>query len=62
MARALRGRDLDMGDSIENEWLCAQIIRELGIDIARTEIATFGERKAGTHGPRRCRPRGTYPR
>jgi serine/threonine-protein kinase HipA len=39
-------RDLDMRDSIENEWLCAQIIRELGIGLARTEIATFGERKA----------------
>ena len=36
----------DFSDSVENEWLCAQIIRELGIDVARTEIATFGERKA----------------
>ena len=39
-------RELDMGDSVENEWLCAQIIRELGLAAARTEMAVFGERKA----------------
>lgn len=36
----------DMKDSVENEWLCAQIIRELGINIAVTDMATFGRQKA----------------
>jgi serine/threonine-protein kinase HipA len=39
-------RELDMRDSVENEWLCAQIIRELGMHAARTEMAVFGESKA----------------
>jgi serine/threonine-protein kinase HipA len=38
-------RNLDMRHSVENEWLCSQILRELGIDVAHTEIATFGSRK-----------------
>lgn len=38
-------RNLDMRNSVENEWLCSQILRELGIDVARTEIATFGRYK-----------------
>ena len=36
----------DMKDSVENEWLCAQIIRELGLDVAVTDMATFGRQKA----------------
>jgi len=35
----------DVTDSVENEWLCATILRELGLPVARTEIATFGEQK-----------------
>ncbi len=35
----------DLSDSVENEWLCAQIIRELGLPIAITEMATFGNQK-----------------
>ncbi|MHB8948649.1 MAG: type II toxin-antitoxin system HipA family toxin [Rhodoferax sp.] len=35
----------DMGLSVENEWLCAQILRELGLNIATTEMATFGGQK-----------------
>ncbi len=35
----------DMGLSVENEWLCAQILRELGLPTARTEMATFGKQK-----------------
>lgn len=36
----------DLSDSVENEWLCAQIVRELGIPIAATEMAIFGKQKA----------------
>jgi serine/threonine-protein kinase HipA len=36
----------DMTDSVENEWLCAQLMNELGIATAKTEIGTFGETKA----------------
>ena len=36
----------DMTDSVENEWLCAQIMAGLGIGMARTEMATFGATKA----------------
>jgi serine/threonine-protein kinase HipA len=31
----------DMSDSVENEWLCAQLMQELGFPVARTEIARF---------------------
>lgn len=36
----------DMSDSVENEWLCAQIVRELGLSVAVTEMASFGAQKA----------------
>lgn len=40
----------DMQDSVENEWLCMQLLAELGLDVAETEIARFqdtrGEVKA----------------
>jgi len=36
----------DMTDSIENEWLCAQIFKKLGFNIANTEIADFDGTKA----------------
>lgn len=35
----------DMGFSVENEWLCAQIVREFGLPMATTEMATFGAQK-----------------
>jgi serine/threonine-protein kinase HipA len=40
------GLPFDVNDSAENEWLCAEILRELGLPVARTEIARFGEQKA----------------
>ncbi|MBI3140849.1 MAG: type II toxin-antitoxin system HipA family toxin [Rhodocyclales bacterium] len=40
------GRKLDLTHSVENEWLCAQILDALGLPVARTEIATFGGQKA----------------
>jgi serine/threonine-protein kinase HipA len=39
------GMQLDMSQSIENEWLCAQILRALGFAVANTEIAVFGTQK-----------------
>lgn len=39
------GQQLDMSESVENEWLCAQILRELGFSVARTETAVFGAQK-----------------
>jgi len=35
----------DMTDSVENEWLCGQLMNELGIATAETAIATFGDTK-----------------
>ncbi|MEN9892663.1 MAG: hypothetical protein RLY78_2958 [Pseudomonadota bacterium] len=37
------GRRLDLTHSVYNEWLCAQLLRELGLPVAQTEIATFGD-------------------
>lgn len=36
----------DMTDSVENEWLCARILSALGIAMAQTEMAAFGDTKA----------------
>jgi serine/threonine-protein kinase HipA len=36
----------DFSSSVENEWLCSQLIQELGLPIASTEIAQFGTQKA----------------
>lgn len=36
---------IDMTTSVENEWLCAQIIRTYGIPIAGCEMMQFGGRK-----------------
>jgi serine/threonine-protein kinase HipA len=35
----------DMRDSVENEWLCAQILRAFGLRVAGTEIGSFAGRK-----------------
>ncbi|VWX61892.1 regulator with hipB [Burkholderiales bacterium 8X] len=37
---------IEMFDSVENEWLCAQIVAALGLPIARTQMATFGSQRA----------------
>ena len=39
------GRRLDLSHSVENEWLCAQILAELGLPVAHTEMARFGAQK-----------------
>ena len=35
----------DFSDSVENEWLCAQLLRELGLPAAESEIASFGHQR-----------------
>jgi serine/threonine-protein kinase HipA len=35
----------DMSESVENEWLCAKLLTELGFDVAPTEMAQFGAQK-----------------
>lgn len=37
------GRRLDLTHSVYNEWLCAQLLREMGLPVAVTDIATFGD-------------------
>jgi len=39
------GRNLDLRLSVENEWLCNQIVRELGLPAAECEIQDFGARR-----------------
>ena len=38
--------DIDLSDSVENEWLCRQLLDGFGLPIAETEILRFGSRKA----------------
>jgi serine/threonine-protein kinase HipA len=40
------GRQMDMRTSIENEWLCAQLLARLGLPVAACEILSFGSTKA----------------
>jgi len=35
----------DLRTSVENEWLCAKLLRNYGVPIANCDIATFGKRK-----------------
>jgi serine/threonine-protein kinase HipA len=39
-------RRVDLGDSIENEWLCAQILYHLHVPVAVTEMWRFEDQKA----------------
>jgi serine/threonine-protein kinase HipA len=38
-------REIDMRDSVENEWLCLRLLDMMGLPVARTEINTFGDQK-----------------
>lgn len=40
------GRQLDMRHSLENEWLCAQLLRAYGLPVARCELSQFGQTRA----------------
>jgi serine/threonine-protein kinase HipA len=35
----------DMTESVENEWLCATLLKALGFDVATTEMGQFGRQK-----------------
>lgn len=35
----------DFSDSVENEWLCAQFLRELALPVADVELGRFGEER-----------------
>lgn len=37
---------VELFDTVANEWLCAQIVAALGLPMASTEMATFGDRQA----------------
>ncbi len=39
------GRQMDMRESVENEWLCAQIAAALGLPAAVTEMALFDQQR-----------------
>lgn len=36
---------IDLSSSVENEWLCSEIVRAYGIDVAKCQIETFGEHR-----------------
>ncbi len=36
-------RRVDLSDSVQNEWVCAQIVFELGLPVAPTTMARFGD-------------------
>ncbi len=38
-------RKADFGTSVENEWLCMELLRELGLPTAKSEILRFGSQK-----------------
>jgi serine/threonine-protein kinase HipA len=38
-------RRVDLSDSVENEWLCAEILRAMGLPVAHTEMAEFAGQK-----------------
>jgi serine/threonine-protein kinase HipA len=40
------GRQIDMTTSLENEWLCAQLLTEYGMPVAPCEVRQFGATKA----------------
>ena len=39
------GNQVDMSDSVENEWLCAQILAAYGLPVAQCEILSFEDQK-----------------
>ena len=40
------GRQLDLRTSLENEWLCAQVVAAYGLPVARCEVEQFGATRA----------------
>ncbi len=56
------GRQLDMSTSLENEWLCAQILAGYGVPIAPCQRKRFGDKKTliVTRFDRRLHSSGQY--
>jgi serine/threonine-protein kinase HipA len=56
------GRQMDMRSSLENEWLCAQLLKGYGVPIAPCEVKQFGSAKAlvVTRFDRALHPSGRY--
>jgi len=54
------GRNLDLRLSVENEWLCNQIVQELGLPVAECRIQDVGARRVLVvkHFDRRWQPDG----
>lgn len=42
----IAGGQLDLRDSVENEWLCMEFLRAVRLPTPRVDIASFGEQKA----------------
>jgi serine/threonine-protein kinase HipA len=38
-------RKLDLSHSVDNEWLCAALLKELGLPVATTDIGQFGDQR-----------------
>jgi serine/threonine-protein kinase HipA len=38
-------RNLDLSHSVDNEWLCAALLKELGLPVANTDIGQFGDQR-----------------
>lgn len=38
-------RRLDLSHSVDNEWLCAALLNQLGLPVANTDIGRFGEQR-----------------
>jgi serine/threonine-protein kinase HipA len=41
----VNSQGIDLSTSVENEWLCSEIVRAYGIEVAKCSIETFGEHK-----------------
>jgi serine/threonine-protein kinase HipA len=39
-------RRLDLSHSVDNEWLCAALLKQLGLPVANTDIGQFGDQRA----------------
>lgn len=53
-------RGIDLTTSVENEWICSEILKAYRIDCADTEMLTFGSQKvlSVTRFDREARPKG----
>jgi serine/threonine-protein kinase HipA len=41
----LPAHNIDLDTSVENEWLCGELLRALGLPVAASQIASFGEQR-----------------